>query len=93
MAEIVEGKKPYDALTDAEDLTAGTDVTAEGDFSLEEILAEYGGSRRQQILEEVEEKTAPVEPAESAPLAGGAETADLPFVPEEPEEDTLLAGT
>ena len=93
MAEIVEGKKPYDALTDAEDLTAGTDVTAEGDFSLEEILAEYGGSRRQQILEEVEEKTAPVEPAESAPLAGGAEDADLPFVPEEPEEDTLLAGT
>ena len=41
-----EGKRPYSALTDAEDLSAGTDVAPDGDYSLEEILAEYGGGRR-----------------------------------------------
>ena len=39
------------------------------DYTLEEILAEYGSSRQQKILEEVERETAPAEPdaqAESA---------------------------
>ena len=42
-----------------EDLTAGTDVPADGDFSLEEILAEYGGGRKQQILRDVEARVNP----------------------------------
>jgi hypothetical protein len=93
MAEI-EHKKPYDALTDAEDLTAGTDVSPEGDFSLEEILAEYGGSRRQHILEEVEEKTSPEKEAETSSQPCGAEPA--PSAPPAdgpgPEEDGASAG-
>ena len=48
MAPKDEKKNQY------EDLTAGTDVPADGDFSLEEILAEYGGGRKQQILRDVE---------------------------------------
>lgn len=100
MAEI-EHKKPYDALTDAEDLTAGTDVSPEGDFSLEEILAEYGGSRRQQILEEVEEQTAPEVEAKTAsqpevaeaalsapPSPEGAEADVSPAMPHETQEDS-----
>ena len=42
-----------------EDLTAGTDVPADGDFSLEEILAEYGGGRKRQILRDVEARVNP----------------------------------
>ena len=41
-------EKIYDPLME------GTDVPADGDFSLEEILAEYGTSREQQILRDVE---------------------------------------
>ena len=32
------------------------------DYTLEEILAEYGSSRQQKIMEEVERETAPAEP-------------------------------
>lgn len=49
-----EEKRPYSALTDAEDLTAGTDVAPDGDYSLEEILAEYGADRQHHILDEVD---------------------------------------
>ena len=42
-----------------EDLTAGTDVPADGDFSLEEILTEYGGGRKRQILRDVEARVNP----------------------------------
>lgn len=86
MAEI-EDKKPYDALTDAEDLTAGTGVSPEGDFSLEEILAEYGGSRRQHILEEVEEETAPEDGVETIPQPEETESALSAPCAEEPETD------
>ena len=53
MAPKDEKKNQY------EDLTAGTDVPAGGDFSLEEILAEYGGGRKQQILRDVEAQVNP----------------------------------
>ncbi|MEA4942776.1 MAG: hypothetical protein VB094_09610 [Oscillibacter sp.] len=86
MAEI-EDKKPYNALTDAEDLTAGTGVSPEGDFSLEEILAEYGGSRRQHILEEVEEETAPEDGVEIIPQPEETESALSAPCAEEPETD------
>ena len=42
------------------DDTLLTDVPAEGeDYSLEEILAEYGGSRGQQLMRDVEAETNP----------------------------------
>lgn len=37
---------------------ADTDVLADGDFSLEEILAEYGGGRKQKLLSELEQSAA-----------------------------------
>ncbi|MEG1593070.1 MAG: hypothetical protein RR350_01585 [Oscillibacter sp.] len=37
----------------------GTDVAADGDFSLEEILAEYGGDRQRKLLDEVEAEANP----------------------------------
>lgn len=88
MAEIKD-KKPYDALADAEDLTAGTNVAPEGDFSLEEILAEYGGGRRRQILEETEALAAPGLEAQDAARPGGAEA--VPLASEKPEETERLA--
>ena len=88
MAEIRD-KKPYDALTDAEDLTAGTDVVPEGDFSLEEILAEYGGGRRRHILEEAEALAAPELEAQDASVTIGEETAFARPPQEEPERDDL----
>ena len=42
---------------------AGWDTPpSEEDYTLEEILAEYGSSRQQKIMEEVERETAPAEP-------------------------------
>lgn len=38
---------------------AGTDVPADGDFSLEEILAEYGGDRQKKLLDQVEAEANP----------------------------------
>lgn len=89
MAEIRD-KKPYDALADAEDLTAGTGVAPEGDFSLEEILAEYGGGRRRRILEEAEALSAPVLAEQDDPQAGGEVPDPGPPFPEKPEPDDLL---
>ena len=53
-------------------LTGGTDVPAlEEDFSLEEILAEYGAGREQRLMEAVEQEARrETEPA--APPAGRA---------------------
>ena len=88
MAEIRD-KKPYDALTDAEDLTAGTDVVPEGDFSLEEILAEYGGVRRRHILEEAEALASPELETQDAFLTGKSESVSLLPPQEEPDSDEL----
>ena len=89
-----EGKNEYGgALPDL--LHAETDVPPEGDFSLEEILAEYGGSRKQKLLADVEqaaedgtEKPGPepgaAQPApqpEAAPVPG-SRTAPAPSAPE-----------
>ena len=50
-------------------LTGGTDVPAsEEDFSLEEILAEYGAGREQRLLADVEQEVRrEAEPAASVP--------------------------
>ena len=45
----------------------GTDVPETEEFSLEEILAEYGGSRGQRLLRDVEREAAPPEEPEQAP--------------------------
>ena len=83
-------EKIYDPLME------GTDVPADGDFSLEEILAEYGTSREQKILQDVErtisaeaQEQTPVEPEEETP-APDAEVQEAPpkeEVPTEPPEE------
>lgn len=68
-------KSSYDEiLREAEELTEG--VTPAGDYSLEEILAEYGGSRQQQILADVEAKAEEQGAAEE--LQKPADAADVP---------------
>ena len=83
-------EKIYDPLME------GTDVPADGDFSLEEILAEYGTSREQKILQDVErtisaeaQEQTPVEPEVETP-APDAEVQEAPpkeEVPTEPPEE------
>ena len=46
------------------------------DYTLEEILAEYGSSRQQKIMEEVERETAPAEP--DTPKAPASEQPSAP---------------
>lgn len=73
-------KTPYDPLTD------GTDVPPDGEFSLEEILAEYGTSREQKILRDVEETVSrEVSEPEQAPQAPPAEESG-PAPEEAPEK-------
>ena len=59
-------------------LTGGTDVPAlEEDFSLEEILAEYGAGREQRLMEAVEQEARrETEPA-APPAEGGAKKPPL----------------
>ncbi|WP_295580694.1 hypothetical protein [uncultured Oscillibacter sp.] len=63
-------KTLYETL---DSLSAGTDVpAAEEEFSLEEILAEYGAGREEKLLRDVEEELAaeaPVPPPAAAPPA------------------------
>ena len=47
------------------------------DYTLEEILAEYGSSRQQKIMEEVERETAPAEP-DTPPKAPAPEQPSAP---------------
>ncbi|MBP3485894.1 MAG: hypothetical protein J6J81_03545, partial [Oscillospiraceae bacterium] len=62
------GKSGYDDVLDqARDLIRDADGAGE-EFSLEEILAEYGGGRERQLLRDVEEEAAAPEPeAEEVP--------------------------
>lgn len=72
-------------------LTVGTDVpAAEDDFSLEEILAEYGGGREQQLMRDVEAEAAPPDlrqdTAAFTPVkAAMPERPAQPKAPEDPE--------
>ncbi|WP_455580623.1 hypothetical protein [Dysosmobacter sp.] len=80
--------------TEYDPLTAGTDVPAAGDFSLEEILAEYGGGRRQKILRDVEEAANPgpepvFQPEEpQMPCPAPAESGEPPSPPAPPESSS-----
>ncbi len=84
MASKDEREQQYDDL-----LTAGA-PPAEGDFSLEEILAEYGGGR-QKLLREVEAEAAPILEPEApspadAPAAKPLREKPAPPPPKAPEE-------
>ena len=63
-------------------LTGGTDVPAsEEDFSLEEILAEYGAGREQRLLADVEQEVrreAGTEPEEGCGEQEGRTSAEEP---------------
>ena len=65
-------KTAYDALLrDARALTDDLDLTREENYSLEEILAEYGGGRERKILDDVERQVAgEALPEAEAPAAG-----------------------
>ncbi len=81
---------PKDEKNVYDTLTGGTDVpAAEEDFSLEEILAEYGGSREQKILRDVEAAVAP-EPPTEAPVTESppAEPTVSPEGPPAPREES-----
>ena len=67
-------KSLYDTLTGDTDVPA-----ADEEFSLEEILAEYGGSRQQKLLQDVEEAIRQPAPAEEERLPSGEEAA-APYV-------------
>ena len=70
-----QDKTSYDALLrDARALTDDLDLTQEEDYSLEEILAEYGGGRERKILADVERA-----------VAGEPESAPKPEPPPQPE--------
>lgn len=70
------------------DLTAGTDVPADGDFSLEEILAEYGGGRKQQILRDVEAQVNPGPEPELQKESAPERTQNAPERQPEPPAET-----
>ena len=79
-----EEKSLYDTLN--EDRTGVP--PAEETFSLEEILAEYGGGRERKILEDVERQVAQ-ELGESAPAGEPSQPAQVPSeqdTAEEPEQ-------
>ena len=91
--------KEFDPL---EDLTAAPEE--EEKFSLEEILAEYGVSREQRLLEELEkDKTPPAEPqpnpeaqpdtAQDTPPDPEKDLEEAPAAPTAPEEDTQSEAT
>lgn len=66
--------------------TASTDVpAAEGEFSLEEILAEYGGSLEQQMLRNVEREMEPEPAPEPAPRPEPKKPAPPPEKPPAPD--------
>ena len=70
-----QDKTSYDALLrDARAMTDDLDLTQEEDYSLEEILAEYGGGRERKILADVERA-----------VAGEPESAPKPEPPPQPE--------
>ena len=73
-------EKIYDPLME------GTDVPADGDFSLEEILAEYGTSREQQILRDVERTVSAKTQEPTAKTAAGEQAAMPPEEEAPPEE-------
>lgn len=55
-----------DQKKEYEPLTSQTDIPPEGEYSLEEILAEYGGGR-EKLLRDVEQAAAAMEEEQAAP--------------------------
>ena len=82
---------PKDEKSLYDTLTAGTDVPASEDsFSLEEILAEYGGGRQRKLMRDVEAEVNPgPEPVfqqkDTAPFTPVKQTPPKPARPRAPE--------
>lgn len=81
-------KTSYSRSADTGELD--TDLSSGGDFSLEEILAEYGGGRKQRLLDELERRAVRETGAEEPPgssepePSGSPEEAEAAPAPEEP---------
>ncbi|WP_298017130.1 hypothetical protein [uncultured Dysosmobacter sp.] len=82
---------PKDTNDLYETLTGGTDVPpAAEEFSLEEILAEYGGSLEQHLLQDADRETAPKQAPPKAPEARPSRTPPRQESAPEKEPDPAL---
>ena len=85
-------KTAYDALLrDARALTDDLDLTREENYSLEEILAEYGGGRERKILDDVERQVAGEALPEAEAPAAGSDPGRSPERGPKPAEDREAA--
>ena len=82
---------PKDADKRYDDLLSGGVPPAPGDFSLEEILVEFGGGEERRLLRgtEAEEVTPPAPQAASAPEVPGKRRGTAPKQPAQPEPEKV----
>lgn len=82
---------PKDADNRYDDLLSGGVPPAQGDFSLEEILVEFGGGEERRLLRgtEAEEVTPPAPQAASAPEVPGKRRGTAPKQPAQPEPEKV----
>ena len=82
---------PKDADNRYDDLLSGGVPPAQGDFSLEEILVEFGGGEERRLLRgtEAEEVTPPAPQAASAPEVLGKRRGTAPKQPAQPEPEKV----
>lgn len=82
---------PKDADNRYDDLLSGGVPPAQGDFSLEEILVEFGGGEERRLLRgtEAEEVTPPTPQAASAPEVPGKRRGTAPKQPAQPEPEKV----
>lgn len=82
---------PKDADNRYDDLLSGGVPPAQGDFSLEEILVEFGGGEERRLLRgtEAEEVTPPAPQAASAPEGPGKRRGTAPKQPAQPEPEKV----
>lgn len=78
-----------------DDLADSTDVPAAGNFDLEDILAEYGGSRQQQIIRDVDQQADPEgeHPSEEARPTIEIEELELPKPPRPLSMEQVVGST
>lgn len=82
---------PKDADNRYDDLLSGGVPPAQGDFSLEEILVEFGGGEERRLLRgtEAEEVTPPTPQVASAPEVPGKRRGTAPKQPAQPEPEKV----
>ncbi len=79
----------HETLEEARRLTEGAGPAEEDAFSLEEILAEYGGGTREKLLAELERAV----PEEAKPEGGHPDDAPAPEPPAPPKQEIPAAET